>query len=213
MPVIATVELPAEEFIIGRLLVDIDDYSVKLTHFVPVGDQFIPYFWIESDAISGIEQTLSDHDSIAAVTKSDQRAGRTLCHIEWKQPMDKFLLVLMETDVLVSEARGTPDRWEFELLVSDRTDLATFQSACNDRDITLEFGRILQSGPSSTERVGLTDKQHEILQLAFTRGYFEIPREITVTELAGDLDISPQAASKRLRRGLLNVVGFVLNVS
>jgi len=211
MPIVAIVEFPAEGFILGRVLADIDDYYAQLTQFVPTGNQLIPYFWIENDAIEKIEPTLRDHPRIAAVTKYDQRADRTLCQIEWERPLDESLLVFMEMDVLVRKAHGTPTRWEFELLASDRSELAAFQSACKERAIPLEIRQFFQSGPSSTERTGLTKKQHEVLRLAHERGYFEVPREVTVTELAEALDISPQAASKRLRRALANTLESVLH--
>lgn len=213
MPVVATIELPAEGFVLGRVFADVDDYSIQLTQFVPTGDQLVPYFWIESDAMAAVEPTLRDHPRIAGVTKYDERAGRTLCQIEWKRPFDALLSVFMQTDVLVNEAYGESDRWKFELLATDRNELAVFQSACHDRDIPVKFRRFCEGGPSSTERMELTAKQYEILQLAYARGYFEVPREVTVTELAEDLDISPQAASKRLRRGFVNVLGSVFHDS
>lgn len=210
MTVVATIELPAEGFILGRAFADIDDYSIQLTQFVPIGEQLVPYFWVETTAIEAIEPVLRDNDCIADVTKYDERAGQTLCKIDWKQPLDELLTVFIETNVLVSEAYGTPDLWKFELVASDRNELVAFQSACHDRDIPVKFRRVFQSAPSSTERMEVTEKQLEILELAYERGYFEVPREVTVTELAEDLDISPQAASKRLRRGLVNALGFVL---
>ncbi|MUV89266.1 hypothetical protein GJ629_04600 [Halapricum sp. CBA1109] len=50
-----------------------------------------------------------------------------------------------------------------------------------------------------------------MLQLAVRRGYFTIPREVTLSELAAELDLSSQAASERLRRGIRTLVQTVLD--
>ena len=53
---------------------------------------------------------------------------------------------------------------------------------------------------------GLTRVQCETLARAFDAGYFEEPRRVTLKELAADLEVSPRAVSRRLRRGVANVL-------
>jgi predicted DNA binding protein len=48
---------------------------------------------------------------------------------------------------------------------------------------------------------GLTAPQRQALLLAVEHGYYDVPRNGTLTDIAGELDISEQAASQRLRRG------------
>lgn len=45
-----------------------------------------------------------------------------------------------------------------------------------------------------------SDRQREILLLAFDRGYFEIPKETTTAELAAELDITRRTLEEHLRR-------------
>jgi predicted DNA binding protein len=202
MPVVGEIELPADQFVLGRVLREVGEYHAELTQFVPMRDQFVPYFWIEHGTPSEIAPTLREHAQVAAVTKYDERAGRTLYELEWTGPLDDFLSLLMEQDVLVAAASGTPAVWEFDLLASDREDIATFQEACRENEVPIEIRSVTQTSPSSGDRIDLTEKQHRILRLANERGYFEVPRQVTTSELAAELDISPQAASKRLRRAL-----------
>jgi predicted DNA binding protein len=42
------------------------------------------------------------------------------------------------------------------------------------------------------------------------RGYFEIPRRVTLTDLAEELGITRQATSERIRRGVNAVLRSVL---
>jgi predicted DNA binding protein len=46
--------------------------------------------------------------------------------------------------------------------------------------------------------------------LAYERGYFESPREVTLTELGEELGITQQAVGSRLRNGSKYVIGSTL---
>lgn len=54
--------------------------------------------------------------------------------------------------------------------------------------------------------IGLTSEQYEALTEAIQYGYFEIPRDISLVELAAELDISHQALSERLRRAYRTLI-------
>ena len=47
---------------------------------------------------------------------------------------------------------------------------------------------------------GLTNHQHEALRTAFEMGYFDIPRQVSLEEIAAELNISASSLSERLRR-------------
>ncbi len=66
--------------------------------------------------------------------------------------------------------------------------------------------RLYREQNAETERYGLTDPQHEALRLALEAGYFDVPRETTLSVLASDLEVSSQALSARLRRGQASVL-------
>jgi hypothetical protein len=53
---------------------------------------------------------------------------------------------------------------------------------------------------------GLTDRQREALRVALETGYFSVPRETSLEDLAKRLDVSDTAASQRLRRGVENLI-------
>lgn len=53
---------------------------------------------------------------------------------------------------------------------------------------------------------GLTDAQAEAIEAALVAGYFEVPREIQLAELAEQLDRARSSLSSLLRRGLARLV-------
>lgn len=56
----------------------------------------------------------------------------------------------------------------------------------------------------------LTDRQREILETAYERGYFEHPREVTGTDLAERLDITQTTFAQHLRAAQRNVFDHLL---
>lgn len=51
----------------------------------------------------------------------------------------------------------------------------------------------------SSSKSTLTERQKEIIDLAFKEGYFESPRKVTLEELAGKLGISASSLGETLR--------------
>jgi len=66
----------------------------------------------------------------------------------------------------------------------------------------------LVTAPESAQL--LTDRQQEFLESAFAAGYYSIPRERSLTDLASDLDVDPSTASGVLRRAERQVVAWFL---
>ena len=56
------------------------------------------------------------------------------------------------------------------------------------------------------DRAALTDKQRQAVELAAERGYYEVPAEAAIEDLAAELDLSPSAFGKRLKRAERTVV-------
>jgi len=103
------------------------------------------------------------------------------------------------------------DVWRFRLRSPDREGVAALQRYCAENDIDLRLDRINDLNEVEIgERYGLTDDQRRTIVRAFEEGYFDDPRGTTLEELGTEFDISSRAVSKRLRRGLRNLVDATL---
>lgn len=60
---------------------------------------------------------------------------------------------------------------------------------------------------------GLTPRQRETLVEALQRGFYDVPRNVNMTELADTLEITQQSLSSRLRRAHAMLVQNTLVVS
>lgn len=59
----------------------------------------------------------------------------------------------------------------------------------------------------------LTDRQREILEVAFDRGYYDVPRSATTNEVAVEVELDDSTVSEHLRRAERNLIASVLGRS
>ena len=120
----------------------------------------------------------------------------------WEGRAHRLLQRLIAADVTLLSARGWGGQWKLQLLASERNQIA------KAHEIMVELGcnpecRHVSTLDGETSQSGLTDEQQEALVRAFETGYYSIPRDVTSKELAGELGISHQALSERLRQAHL----------
>jgi predicted DNA binding protein len=130
-------------------------------------------------------------------------------HLTWHNPPP--CPAVYRSDLVVERMQGTPEGWSFRLRAGNGEALQALQEDCRDRDAPFQVDRLdrstegIDSG-SGTDAYGLTAKQRTVLMTAIEAGFFTIPRETTLAELAGELGISDQAVSDHLRRAQWNVL-------
>lgn len=211
MTVLATIAVGASDFTLGKILTGYDSV-IELTQFVPIDGEVVPYFWAENHDLDAFEAEVRADARVAELTHLDGAVDRRLYQVEWTEGIDGFLGALGEHDILVEHATGNDEEWVFRLRAHDREPLAAFQASCTDHGITLSV-RDVHHNPDDPDQpsYGLTDDQQEALLVAQTNGYFNIPQEHSLTELADGLDISRQSFSRRLKRGHNTLITNTLN--
>lgn len=200
--VVAELTVPADRFSLGQILRNHQDVHIELTQFVPVGDSLVPYFWAETEDSEAFEESVRADDRVDTLTRLDGGHERHLYNIEWATEIDGFIEALEEHDLIVEEAMGTPESWRFRVRGPDRGNLSSFQNTLTDRDIPIEVTQVWNPGDPQANEYGVTPKQREALELAFAEGYFTVPRETNLSDLADRLNITRQSLSRRIARGL-----------
>ncbi|MCU4740668.1 bacterio-opsin activator domain-containing protein [Natronoglomus mannanivorans] len=199
--VAVNVSLPSESFAMGRVLQNGLDVRIELARFVPTGESTVPYLWVESTDLAAFEAAVRKHDRVAHLTALDEHAGRTLFRVGWTITADPFLDAIVDHDLLIEHGTGTAETWQFQLRSPGRENLSAFQQTLQDHEIPIEVQRVWNPTTPTSDQYGLTPKQRDALYLAFREGYFDIPRETSLSALGAELDITGQSFSRRLRRG------------
>jgi predicted DNA binding protein len=214
MSTIASVELAAEEFALGRSLAEVPHAEFEVVRVVAHdGDSLVPYVRVTADSFEGFDAALESDSSVAEATLLDDFGDERLYRMEWVEDVFALTHVLVRAGGAVMEMFGGGDRWRLRLLLPDREALSETADYCRERDLTFEVLNIHDlSGSVSRGQFGLSKAQYEVLVAAAERGYFDVPRDVTMADLAECLDVSQQAISERLRRGHSNLIDSTIHV-
>lgn len=208
----ATFTVAPGEFPLGTIFERVPGVSIELERVVPGNGVVIPYFWVRGNEVDDIEAAFADHPGVQQLRLVDSVGDDYLLRVEWDPAYEGILSTLAETRVPLISAVGSNEGWTFDIRGDDRGDVAAFQQLCRERDITVTLTALHALTPVETAtEAALTDPQQEVLVLAYERGYFNSPRDVTMEELGDELGISQQAVASRLRRGIRRILGQTLS--
>lgn len=210
MATIAEFTIPSGALPFGALLVENPGTRIEIERIVPTDESIMPFFWVyESDPEQFLEQAEREPEvsEIHLLARVDDGA---LFRAEWT-PEAEMVRSLSRLAGTIIEAEGTSEFWRVELRAQDSTALWQFQKLFQDQGIPVTLVSLynLEETIEGSEQT-LTPKQRETLIIAFQRGYFDSPREVSREELGEHFDISPRAVSERLRRGTRNLITSTL---
>ncbi|SFR30783.1 MULTISPECIES: helix-turn-helix domain-containing protein [Halorubrum] len=213
MSVIVEITVPSTAFELGQILRVEPPTEVTLETMVPLGGRPTPFVRIRNDARESFERTVRDHPSVDEIRLVNTHDDETLYALDWEPSEASLLRRILDLDAVVLGATGTADAWEFELRFPTHEALSAFQDYYVDEDIEVSVARIYNpTKPDAGPWYGLTSPQRETLAAAVDAGYYSLPREISTQELADSFDISDQAVTERLRRGIATLVRNTLLV-
>jgi predicted DNA binding protein len=205
MIVIADITVPSNAFELGRLLDEFPNARIELERIVPLRDTIIPLFWVTGSGPDEILDALTDSPLTAEARFLTDDGNRQLFEVRWTSDVDGLVTALVETEAKMLEGSSTGEGWDFRLQFRNREDLSRFRELAEASDIPIILRRLYNPNFPRDESV-LSSEQAEALMYAYEQGYFEVPRSVTVTELADHFGISDNAFSQRLRRGLSALV-------
>ncbi|WP_436911384.1 helix-turn-helix domain-containing protein [Halosimplex marinum] len=210
----ATFTVPSDQFPLGSVFAQLPGVTVELERIIPSRDVVIPYFWVRGTDVDDIEGAFRDHPGVEDIRQVDAVADQHLLRVEWATEYDGVLSALVETSVPLIEAVGTSEQWTFDVRGDDRRDIAAFQDRCRELDVPITLTELHALTPIESDvETALTDKQREVLVLAYERGYFDTPRAVTMEDLGDELGVTQQAVASRLRRGIEAILGTALEGS
>lgn len=207
MAVIAHLNVPSDSFELGRILDLRSNTVIELENLVPLGEHAVPFFSVSEEVRDSFEQSVRNHPSVTGIEEISSHEDETLYSLEWDVSRDVYFSGIIEADGHVLSASGRAQRWEFEIRFPTHEALSQFQKYCVNAHIDIDVSRIYNpTQPGAGMWYGLTSAQRTALSLAVKEGYYSIPRDISTEDLANRLEISDQAVTERLRRGIETLV-------
>lgn len=200
---IAEVHVSHPDLVLGHTLKTATGVEIRReTQPTPTGgDGPLLLFFSAAGPFEGFEETLAADPTVTDPRLVAELADRRIYRVRLTDRAKLVTYKLAELGIYLSEISHDDDGWTFRVFLPDLDALTSFREYCKAEDITFRMKAMYQNDRAETRGgFGLTDGQREALLLAFDRGYFGDPREITLQELAEEMGISSTACGRRLRR-------------
>lgn len=213
MTVILEFTVPSHIFEFGRQLELPSDVELDVEQIVPAADSVMPFSWVSGD-MEAFERSIDDDDGMEySLLIDDEQKERKLYRLEWDASDSDLIHSILECDGVVLNAVGTDEEWTFNVRFEEREDMSRFHEICAEAELEIKVTRVYNPIEVSGDfREGMTSTQRSTLLDAFEAGYFDIPRQTSLVELAEEYDVSDQAVSERLRRATSQLIDSALVV-
>jgi hypothetical protein len=199
------------EFPLSAVFEHLSSVTIELDRVVPTTSAAIPYFWIYTDNTTKLNTDLGDEIGISEVTMIDQVKETMLVRIDWNLDHESVLTAILNTDVTLLSGKGRGGQWVFTVRAQEQAEISSFQTYCRNHELSVELTQLHSVSPlKDGQEYNLTADQRIALELAYNRGYFESPRRATQEDLGDDLDITRQAVSSLLKRGIGQLIASTL---
>jgi predicted DNA binding protein len=165
------------------------------------------FYHVESSDFRRFEDGLRNDHTVGEFERViETRDGKAIYSFEYTDKAKVFSPVISAANGVVLDMENDGDAWIFTVWMPDRANLADLWDTARQHGIDIELLRVNEYASLGDTDAGLTDSQREALLVAFEAGYFEEPRNATLSEVAAELDISQPAAGGLLRRGIKRLI-------
>lgn len=194
-----TFAVPASETALGDTFERLPDVGFRLDRVAESGSRsrFAPV-WIDAADRSELDAALAEDPSVTVAGVLIEGADALLYELEFGERMRAMADVVFDHGGVIRDAVARDGTWRFRLLFPEEAETSIVHETLRDRGLRVEVTHV--STAEWLDDGGLTDKQYEALRIAHRSGYYEIPRETSLENLAEQVTITYQSLSERLRR-------------
>ncbi|KAB1198952.1 DNA-binding protein [Haloferax sp. MBLA0078] len=198
---------PLDGSYLGAALED-SDLEIVFVPGVQTSETPVPYFTAQGPDVDVVDDLLESHAGVEEYELVADGREERLYRCRWVIEEDGIISTIRTHDGIVRQMEGSSDGWVLSVFFPTNEHAAQFHDACLEQQIAIDIRRVERSRLDRRQlpNYGLSEKQLTALELAFVRGYFETPKESSLTNIAAEIDISEQALSQRLRRALNHLV-------
>jgi predicted DNA binding protein len=203
MAVIVRGSIPAEELALNHVLATLPDVSLEVERIIESGEESVmPLVWVRGADRETVDAAVEDDPTVNESAVLAWFEDEHLYRMGWVDRVRLLLGMVTNFEATILDAFGDRDRWQFRVLYPDRSRFAKTHDFCDEHGLTFDVAAVREMDGEPAGRYGLTTDQYETLVLAVERGCFDVPRSVSLGELAEETDVSHQALSERLRRGI-----------
>lgn len=195
-----TIDLP-EAIWIGEVSRAFPAATFRVLSAVPSGDAGFGLLEIESESVPAVLDALAARSGVSSVQLMRRADDTAIVQFETSEPL--LLLSIRESGAPIELPLTIRDGAAVIELTASRDRLSAFGNQLETFGMSYTLDRVYDAVGTPTL---LTDQQRRLLVAAVERGYYDTPRECTLTELAGAVDLAKSTASVTLHRAEERVI-------
>lgn len=173
------------------------------------GRYYVIFWWVSDCPGDDATAALRADATVRAARQVCDVDDRTLHRVETRSFPSELPLVfptLRAHDATPIGATRNADGLHVRARFPDRSALDAFLGAASEVARRADVQRLYAEDGDPAASHGLTDRQREALELAYERGYYATPSEVTLDALADEFGVTPQTLSRHLRVAVEKVV-------
>ncbi|WP_336365030.1 bacterio-opsin activator domain-containing protein [Halalkalicoccus salilacus] len=214
MALIVEFTVPTSKFALFNTLTAIPDATFELGRVITATPESITvYVWARAPDFDALEAAFDDDPSVSSFTVSSETADEHSYRMTWNEPIDLLIHIMTEQEGTIIHAASNTNSWSLRVSFPKRNALAQAQELkdlAQQNEFSLDIRRIYSTDEYRRAQPAMTANQQESLVRAFEAGYFKVPKETKLTELADAQGVSHQAMSERIRRGVHHLIAQTL---
>lgn len=199
-----------DQFALSHAVREGPAFDVAIDRFVAQNtDSAMPFVRITTDDFAAFEAVLTEDPSVEEFSPLADLEEERSYRIRWSEDVEEVLSLLLEEEgaVVTASLNTTNGSWEIRLMCPEHDSLSEIYEFCEKGGLSLSVDAVYELGDHESSRHGLTELQYTTLLKAKELGYYDVPRTVSLSELADELDVSHQALSERLRHAHGNLIG------
>ena len=209
--IIATFSLPHHAVALERAFEELPELQVEAERIAAHSRAWVmPCLWAANAEFDAADEVIEADPSVDDVVEAYEFADEKYYQLDWAEDVDERIDSYVDQRGSILDAEADADGWRLRIRFVDREQFDAFRDALDERGTDFELRDLTEPGAPRETFGRLTPDQRDALVAARERGYFEVPREATVRDVAEELDVSHQAVSELLRRGTANLVDATL---
>lgn len=205
--------IPAAELALNHTLAELSGIEIECERVVKSGeDSVMPLLWIRDCDRPVVDAALETDPSVESVSCLSEFESEYLYEMAWVDHVELLLQMITNGQATILDMYGRGDCWQLRVLYPGRDHLSTTHEFADEHGLTFDIESIRDLSGDPAGRYGLTDGQYRTLVEAARRGYFEVPREVALEDLAAEFDVTHQSLSEQIRRATGTLVEDALMI-
>lgn len=170
-------------------------------------------FWAEGSDLAAFEDGLAADPTVTNVSQLAETPNRRMYRATFTDYGESVATFPSWSglDISLLDSTISHKGWDARMRMPDRETLYRYRDVCEENGLQFHLTSIYEEKEATSKaEAQLTTVQREALTTARELGYYEIPRQASLADVADRLEISSQALSERLRRGTSTLIDTAL---